>query len=84
MTSTDGATRGNVVSMIRMRPGLPTWHAISNGNWRATINADTGEANELFDLVTDANETTNRVGDLSVDDELNFLRDQLTSTLESA
>ena len=84
VTSTDGATRDNVVSMIRMRPGLPTWHAISNGNWRATINADTGEANELFDLVTDANETTNRVGDLSVDDELNFLRDQLTSTLESA
>tara|TARA_Y100000758_G_scaffold76775_1_gene51605 strand:+ start:630 stop:758 length:129 start_codon:yes stop_codon:yes gene_type:complete len=34
--------------------------------------------------VTDANETTNRVGDLSCDDELDLLRDQLTSTLESA
>jgi arylsulfatase len=84
VTGMDGATRDCVVSMIRMRPGLPTWHAISNGNWRATINADTGEVSELFDLVTDANETTNRVGDLSVDDELYLLRNQLTSTLESA
>jgi len=84
VTGADGATRDNVVSMIRIRPGLPTWYAISNGNWRATINADTGEVSELFNLVTDANETTNRVGDLAVDDELDLLRDQLTSTLESA
>jgi hypothetical protein len=39
---------------------------------------------ELFDLVTNANETTNRVGDLNVDDELDLLRNQLTSTLEPA
>jgi choline-sulfatase len=84
VTGTDGATRDNVVSMIRMRPRLPTWHAISNGNWRATINADTGEVSELFDLVTNANETTNRVGDLNIDDELDLLRNQLTSTLEPA
>ena len=42
--------------MIRMRPGLPTWHAITDGHWRATINADTGEAVELFDLDSDHDE----------------------------
>ncbi|MDH5236896.1 MAG: sulfatase-like hydrolase/transferase, partial [Acidimicrobiia bacterium] len=75
------ATREHAVSMIRMRPGLPTWQAITDGQWRATINADTGEASELFDLTADPDEATNLAADPSADDQLDRLRDQLTSTL---
>jgi len=57
VTGSDGASRASAVSMIRMRPDLTTWHAITNGDWRATINADTREASELFDLAADPDET---------------------------
>ena len=76
-----GATRDHVVSMIRLRPGMPTWHAITDGRWRATLDADTGEASELFDLVSDPDEVTNRVDDPSVGDELAHLRAALASAI---
>ena len=82
VTGDGGTARHHAVSMIRMRPGLPTWQAITDGQWRATLNADTGEASELFDLVADPDEATNRAGDPSAGDELVRLRDLLASTLE--
>jgi arylsulfatase len=82
VTGDGGTSRDHAVSMIRMRPDLATWTAITDGHWRATFNADTGEASELFDLGTDPDEATNRVGDRSAGDELVRLRDELASTLE--
>ena len=82
VTGDGGTARHHAVSMIRMRPGIPTWQAITDGQWRATLNADTGEASELFDLVADPDEATNRAGDPSAGDELVRLRDLLASTLE--
>ncbi len=84
LTGTSDAARKHVVSMIRVRPGLPTWHAITDGRWRATVDAATGEASELFDLVSDPDEVTNRVDDPSVRDELIRLRAALASAIGSA
>ena len=83
VAGTGAAARDHVVSMIRIRPGRPTWSAITDGQWRATINADTGEASELFDLVNDHDESFNLVGGASVGAELTHLRDGLASMLES-
>jgi choline-sulfatase len=74
------ATRSHVASMIRLRPGMPTWHAITDGHWRATVNADTGEASELFDLSGDPDETTNHAGDAASGEALDRLRTALAST----
>ena len=76
-----GTTRDHVASMIRMRPDLATWQAITDGHWRATINADTGEAVELFDLDTDHDETTNLVDDAASSNELARLTAALGSTI---
>jgi arylsulfatase A-like enzyme len=84
VTGRDGATRDHVASMIRMRPDLPTWQAITDGRWRATINADTGEAIELFDLAEDPDEATNRVGDPDADAALVGLTTALASTIGTA
>ncbi|MCP5025218.1 MAG: sulfatase-like hydrolase/transferase, partial [Actinomycetia bacterium] len=51
--------RDSAVSMIQMRPGMPTWHAVTDGRGRLTFNADTGETVELFDLESDPDEATN-------------------------
>ncbi|MCP4961123.1 MAG: sulfatase-like hydrolase/transferase [Actinomycetia bacterium] len=51
--------RDAAVSMIRMRPTMPTWIAVTDGRHRLTFDADTGEAAELFDLESDPDETTN-------------------------
>ena len=67
--------------MIRMRPDLATWQAITDGHWRATINADTGEAVELFDLDTDHDEATNLVDDAASSNELARLTAALGSTI---
>jgi len=80
----DEATRDHVASMIRMRPGLSTWHAITDGRWRATINADTGEAVELFDLDSDHDEDTNLVGDQASRDALTQLIDAIEPTINLA
>jgi arylsulfatase len=77
----EGTTRDHAASLIRMRPGLPTWQAITDGHWRATINADTGEAVELFDLDTDHDEATNLVDDAASSDELARLATALGSTI---
>jgi arylsulfatase A-like enzyme len=84
VTGDGGTARDHVVSMIRMRPALPTWHAITDGSWRATINADTGEASELFDLDTDPDEATNLVGDAESDDALTRLTAAVRSTIGTA
>jgi arylsulfatase A-like enzyme len=78
------ATREHVASMIRMRPGLPTWQAITDGRWRATINADTGEASELFDLDADPDEATNLVGDAAPSEVLDRLTTALAATVGAA
>ncbi len=44
-----GDPRTHAISMIRMRPGMPTWHAITDGRWRVTVNADDSQPSELFD-----------------------------------
>jgi arylsulfatase len=80
----DGATRDHVASMIRMRPGLPTWHAITDGHWRATINSDTGHAVELFDLDSDHDEANNLVEDPASSDQLTHLIDAVGPTINAA
>jgi len=84
VTGGGGTARRHAVSMIRMRPRLPTWQAITDGQWRATFNADTGEVSELFDLVADPDEVTNRASDPSAGDESVRLRGLLASTLDPA
>ena len=79
----DAAPHDWAISMIRMRPGTPTWQAITDGQWRATFNADTGEASELFDLGADPDEATNLVGEPAASEMLGALHDQLTSRLET-
>ena len=82
VTGDGGTTREHVASMIRMRPGLPRWQAITDGHWRATINADNGEAGELFDLDTDPDETTNLAGDATAaGDVLGHLTTALAATV---
>jgi len=78
-----GTARDHVVSMIRMRPGLPTWQAVTDGHWRATINADTGDASELFDLDADPDEATNLVGHATSGDLLGRLTTAVRSTIGS-
>ncbi len=84
VTGGEGTARHHAVSMIRLLPRLPTWQAITDGQWRATFNADTGEVSELFDLVADPDEVTNRAGDPSAGDESVRLRGLLASTLDPA
>ena len=59
VTGDGGDPRTHSISMIRMRPGMPTWHAITDGRWRLTVNADDGQPSELFDLASDPTEATN-------------------------
>ena len=84
VTGVGAPTRDHVASMIRMRPGVPTWHAITDGCWRATVNADTGEASELFDLDTDPDEAANLVDDAHANDTLVQLTTALGSTIGAA
>lgn len=83
VTGVGGGDRAHAISMIRMRPDAPTWQAITDGNWRMTLDADTGEASELFDLRTDPDEATNLVGDPTSVEVLDAMGGQLTSMLES-
>ncbi len=75
--------RQHAVSMIRMRPGLPTWQAVTDGQWRGTINADTGEACELFDLGVDPDEANNLATDGESRERLHGLVSALASTIET-
>ncbi|MEM7091655.1 MAG: sulfatase-like hydrolase/transferase [Actinomycetota bacterium] len=77
------AGRNHAASMIRMRPGMPTWQAVTDGRWRATFNADDGEASELFDLAEDADEATNLAGGISYRDVQHDLFDALRSTIQA-
>ena len=74
------AARDWAISMIRMRPGSPTWQAITDGRWRVTINADTGEPSEVFDLASDPDEATNLVGDGRAGEPLEALTTALATT----
>ena len=69
--------------MIRMRPGRPTWQAVTDGRWRATNNADTGDARELFDLIADPDEAHNLVTDTASGEVLDELAAALTSTIDA-
>ncbi|MCP5035609.1 MAG: sulfatase-like hydrolase/transferase, partial [Actinomycetia bacterium] len=57
----DGALshRDLAVSMIRLRPHMPTWVGVTDGRWRLTFDRDTGDVVEFFDLESDPDETTN-------------------------
>ncbi len=57
----DSKVRELAHSMIRMRPGLPTWVAVSDGEHRLTYEKSTGECVELFDLTNDPEENDNLV-----------------------
>ena len=81
VTGDGDADRTHAVSMIRMRPGTPTWHAITDGHWRATFNADTGEPSELFDIAADPDEATNLVHHRNGGETLAALDAVLTATL---
>ena len=81
VTGEADAPRDHAVSMIRMRPGVPAWHAITDGRWRATINADTGEPSELFDLDTDPDENTNLVDTAGAEDVLSSLTAELATVV---
>lgn len=75
--------RTHAISMIRMRPGTPTWQAITDGRWRLTIDADTGEPSEVFDLETDPDEATNLLGDARADEPTGALTTVLAATLSA-
>ena len=53
--------RDLVHSMIRLRPGMPTWVAVSDGSLRLTYEMDSRECAELFDLDADPEENRNLV-----------------------
>ncbi|MGB1505876.1 MAG: hypothetical protein ACPHDT_10380, partial [Acidimicrobiales bacterium] len=55
--------------------------AITDGHWRATFNADTGEPSELFDLAADPDEATNLVQHRNGGETLAALDAVLTATL---
>jgi arylsulfatase A-like enzyme len=55
----DGKVRELSHSMIRMRPGLATWVAVSDGDYRLTYEMNTGECVELFDHTNDPEENEN-------------------------
>lgn len=68
-------------SMIRMRPKLPTWIAVSDGRYRVTYDRDTGEAVEFFDLQTDPDESENGAADKSNAAEIDRLKGMSQATL---
>lgn len=76
--------RDQAVSMIRLHPEAPIWHAVTDGRWRATICANDGVAAELFDLDADPEESTNRVADPTARDVLVYLAGLLENELARA
>tara|TARA_R110002073_G_scaffold155710_1_gene311032 strand:+ start:1470 stop:2885 length:1416 start_codon:yes stop_codon:yes gene_type:complete len=56
-------------SMIRIRPDMPTWVAVTDGNYRLTYEKSTQECVELFDLNSDPNENENLIGASSAEAE---------------
>jgi arylsulfatase A-like enzyme len=51
--------RDVAVSMIRLRPGMPTWLAVTDGRMRCTFDHESGDVVEFFDLVGDPDEAVN-------------------------
>lgn len=70
-------------SMIRMRPGMPTWVAVSDGQYRLTYERDSEEVVELFDLGSDPNENDNLAEDASQSRRVSQLLDLSRSALHS-
>lgn len=60
-------------STIRMRPGLPTWVGVSDGELRLTYDKDSGECVEVFNLKTDPLENHNLTGLVTYQDRANAL-----------
>jgi arylsulfatase A-like enzyme len=53
---------GYVFSEIQLAPGLPTFCAVSDAQWRLTLDAGTGAVCELFNLDEDPGENDNLAG----------------------
>jgi arylsulfatase A-like enzyme len=83
VTGDGGDPRTHAVSMIRMRPGAPTWHAITDGRWRLTVNADDGQPSELFDLASDPDEATNLYDHPGAAEQMKALTTVLAATVGS-
>ena len=66
--------RDAAVSMIRLRPGLPTWLGVTDGKMRATFDHQSGDVVEFFDLVGDPDESDNLAATAQTA-EVNQLRD---------
>ena len=60
-------------STIRMRPGLPTWVGVSDGELRLTYDKDSGECVEVFNLKNDPLENHNLTGLVTYQDRANAL-----------
>ena len=78
-----GDPRTHAISMIRMRPGMPTWHAITDGRWRITVNADDSQPSELFDLASDPDEATNLCDHPGAAEQMKALTTALAATVGS-
>ena len=76
-----GDPRTHAISMIRMRPGMPTWHAITDGRWRMTVNADDSQPSELFDLASDPDEATNLCDHPGAAEQMKALTTALAATV---
>ena len=74
--------RDTALSMIRMRPGQPTWVGVTDGDLRCTFDHDTREVVEVFDMRADPDEATNLVmnqPDRPVEQLLDRAHDQLAT-----
>ena len=59
LTEDAKAHRDIALSMIRLRPGSPTWLGVTDGETRATFDHESGDVVEVFDLVGDPDEAHN-------------------------
>lgn len=72
--------RDAAVSMIRVRPGMATWVAVTDGTQRATFDRESGDLVEYFDLGVDTDETDNMASD-APQDRVSHLKGLLEETL---
>ncbi|MCP4086324.1 MAG: sulfatase-like hydrolase/transferase [Actinomycetia bacterium] len=63
-----GEHRDVAISMIRLRPQLPTWLAVTDGRARLTFDRDSGDVVEYFDLESDPDEEFNLAATAPVDE----------------
>ncbi len=73
--------RDAAVSMIRLRPDLPTWLAVTDGRARLTFDLGDGDVVEYFDLESDPGEAINLAA-TAPRDEIERLRSMAFAELE--